>query len=294
MITEPNFQQDGNPVATRFIRKAISYKNQLLVVSDHLGHVTFANCVIDASAGRQPIVNGVKAYDWPQHLPDSPIRCVVHIDTQNVTRAAFERALFSPPDPDPTPNVILLQVSSVDGGLAEDSMIRSNFIWLSMKDRTAYTKVSHWLPEFLVLDFETAKELAAFTDRNQAAKHEETFRHFLDIILPGDPTALLAFRLLCEARLACGNQDELDMSGLKIKAPKDLAAWLAPFSVHGDDNQKIAEVVAMMGSDTAKKAAQAVFSALEKDEKALDEAKEFPGVREWDSSSVSSQEGGGE
>jgi hypothetical protein len=292
MITEPSFQQGGNPVATRFIRKAISYKNQLLVVSDHLGQVTLDNCVIDASAGRQPIVNGVKAYDWSQHLPDSPIRCVVHIDTQNVTRAAFERALFSPPAPDPTPNVILLQVSSVDGGLAEDSMIRSNFIWLSMKYRTAYTMVSHWLPEFLTLDFKTAKELAGFTDRNQAAKHEDKFGHFLDIILPGDPTALLAFRLLCEARLACGNQDDLDMSGLKIKAPRDLGAWLAPFSTHGDEDQRIAAVVALMGSASAKKAAKAVFDALERNENALEEAKVFPGVSELIPSSTPSQEGG--
>jgi len=163
---------------------------------------------------------------------------------------------------------------------------------LMMKDGSSYRSSFPWLTEFLELDFETATKIAVLKVRSEASEYEKEFSHFLDIILPGDPTAELAFRLLCEARVACGSDDEKEMGGLKIYAPKDLAAWLAPFAVSVNGDQKIAAVVAMMGSETAKKAAKAVFDALERNENALEEAKVFPGVSELVPSSTPSQERG--
>ena len=193
--------------------------------------------------------------------------------------------------------LIVLWVSTTAARAGEHTLIPAlpdspKIVQFVMKDGSAYRSRFPWLSEFLALDFETAKKIAVLKVRSEASEYEKEFSHFLDIILPGDPTAELAFRLLCEARVACGRDDEKEMGGLKINAPKDLAAWLAPFAVSGDEDQKIAAVVAMMGSETAKKAAKAVFDALERNENAFEEAKVFPGVSELVLSSTPSQEEG--
>jgi hypothetical protein len=194
--------------------------------------------------------------------------------------------------------LIVLWVSTTPARAGEHTRIPAppdslRIVQFVMKDGNAYRKTSDWLPKFLALDFETAKIISEAQDRDSLdVKIQQRFSHFLDITHPGDPTAELAFRLLCEARVTCGSVDEKDRNGLTIHAPKDLAAWLVPFSVHGDDNQKIAEVVAMMGCETAKKAAQAVFAALQKNENALELAKAFPGVCEFVSGPVTNKSGG--
>lgn len=260
MITEPNFHQHGVPVVDRYIRKAVSYAGKILVVSDYLGEILQIGAIVDASAGRQTIAKGVPTYVWAHHAPESRIRCVVHIDTRYVTRDDFEKALFASPPPAPAPKVILLQVSSVDGGVIEENEIRGDFVWLSMKSRAAYNKVADWLPQFLDLSFEDAVKIVNAPDRAALDPgFQRKHAQLLDITHPGDPTARLGFRLLCEAWLM-NNGKPTTCAGIPITPPGSLDDWLSPFKLGNITPDKVA-VATMMGK-TLEAQATAVLDAV--------------------------------
>lgn len=198
-----------------------------------------------------------------------PVRAVTHITG---TRQDFETGLFPATISKETTggrHVIALQVSRT-GSVDTPSAATEAFVWLSMKSREAYTKVAKWLPEFLELDFETAKALAEIAkggDRAKAYAYETKFAHFLDIILPGRVENLLAFRLLCEACKYKKAEGKIEFEGIEIHAPKGIGQWLAPFgkevSQNANENAKaIDEVAGMVGSGDIKTKAKAVLEAV--------------------------------
>jgi len=62
--------------------------------------------------------------------------------------------------------------------------------------------------------------------------------------------SLLALRLLCEARQACGESPTKQINGITIHAPSGgLDQWLTPFSLSSAAKDKIAEVVNLLEED---------------------------------------------
>jgi hypothetical protein len=166
--------------------------------------------------------------------------------------------------------VIALQATTQDSLTGEGKLLEvleNSYVWLPMNDRSAYHKVSDWLPEFLKLDFDTAKDLAKAAktgDRSKATQFENDYAHLLDIILPGRVANLLAFRLLCEAKEACNRDDKLENykgTRITIHAAKDIGQWLAPFGENLSPPD-ISKVAGMIGSGDVKKAAEEVLNAV--------------------------------
>jgi len=183
--------------------------------------------------------------------------------------------------------LIVLWVSTQDSRNDPHSILTSPaaIVRFAMRDGNAYrTADSKWLPEFLKLTFEQAKQLARFKTRTEASGWESDnpgFEHFLDIILPGRVENLLAFRLLCEAtkvveeentrRTAKGEQTSNTalLSNITIHAPQTIWEWVRPFGITTPedpttqaDAQTIEKVAAMVGSDKVKARAKAVLEAV--------------------------------
>lgn len=194
---------------------------------------------------------------------------VAHLDTTE-TRISVQGDLFDPAVGVGDCNSILLQVTRASVTCA--SACSENFVWFSMKNRHAYEQVGQWLPEFLKLTFEQAKQITGFKNRAEAHELEAEFSHFLDIILPGRVENLLAFRLLCEATKVVAEEntkrtakDEqtsntAELSNITIHAPKDLSEWLAPFGK--SKPEEIPQVASMVGSGVVKEAAEKVLNAV--------------------------------
>ena len=130
-----------------------------------------------------------------------------------------------------------------------------------MNNREAYRKVDLWLPEFMDLDFDTAKIIAQAADRGSLAPEiERKYAHLLDITHPGDATAEFAFRLLCESMVLCDGKATGTVADIPITAPTQLGHWLDPFSPAGaTDDQRIDAVVTMMRSEDKKAAVRQVL-----------------------------------
>jgi hypothetical protein len=190
----------------------------------------------------------------------SPVRIVAHIGG---TREDVTNNLWDAAQHNPGRQAIILEVSSQEATSSLSAGI-GNIVWLSMKSRQAYKKVSDWLPQFLDLTFEDAEKIANEPDR--AALDPEIQRKYaqlLDITHPGDPAAPLAFRLLCEAWYQVNVAGNTLLSDFPITAPTNLDDWLKPFSPEGDsDPATIESVVAKMGdADTKEKAKKVLETA---------------------------------
>jgi len=136
----------------------------------------------------------------------------------------------------------------------------NHYAWLPMNDRTAFRKVDAWLKEFMALDFETAKSIAEAEDRWSLKQEiQEAYEKLLDITHPGDPTAPLAFRLLCDAWHEVHVAGNTELSGFPITAPAILDDWLAPFSPEGTGDPAIASVVSKMGDGDTKEKVKKVL-----------------------------------
>lgn len=163
--------------------------------------------------------------------------------------------------------VIALQVTTEGclslAHLGTQTIAGNQYVWLSMKDRAAYRKVADWLSEFTALDFETANSIASAPDRSSLARFEGVFSHLLDITHPGDPTAPLAFRLLCEAWEAEQVDGVGEPSGFAITAPKIPSDWLAPFVRPDGQVANVQEVVALMDDEDFKGKVKAVLDATD-------------------------------
>lgn len=179
--------------------------------------------------------------------------------------------------------VIAIQCTTRDnlGTASEFLTVAGNeYVWLSMNSREAYRKVDLWLPEFMDLDFATAKLIAEATDRGALdPKVERKYAHLLDITHPGDATAELAFRLLCEAVVLCKGEATAKVGGIPITAATQLGQWLDPFSPTGmPEDQRIDAVVSLMGSEASQIAAREVLTAVKANTGVLEAAQAFPGV----------------
>jgi hypothetical protein len=187
--------------------------------------------------------------------------------------------------------VIALQVTtqeSLDATHENRDDLGNRYVWLSMKDRAAYRRVDDWLNEFMALDFETAGIIAEAPDRSSLAKFERSYRHLLDITHPDDPTAPLAFRLLCEAWMGSQYLTKSDLSGYSICAPASLDDWLEPFRRGENQPATVDAVVAMIGDDATKGKARRVLEASETDR--FEAVRDFLGWK----SATSESKGGAE
>jgi len=167
--------------------------------------------------------------------------------------------------------LIVLRVSTQASAPNGNQVLHApaNIVQFAMQNREAYRSKEPWLGEFLKLNFETAKKIAVLTDRANAAEFETDFSHFLDIILPRRIENRLAFRLLCEAKKACGQGKQGDFKGITIYAPSELDDWLMPFAPpegfpkDNTSDQNIAVVASMIGSGEVLTKAKAVLKAVE-------------------------------
>lgn len=189
----------------------------------------------------------------------SPVRMVAHVGG---TREDVTNHLWSTAARNSERRAIILEVSSQEATASKSAVI-DNIVWLSMKSRTAYKKVSDWLPQFLNLSFDDAVKIAQAKDRGALEpKIQEEYSKLLDITHPGDASAPLAFRLLCEAWKDVNIIKNSELSVFPINAPTILAEWLAPFAPDGiDDPAKIASVVSKMGDAASKGKAEKVLKA---------------------------------
>ncbi len=189
---------------------------------------------------------------------NSPIHVVAHV----INRANFLAAFFKSPaageEFDSRPRIVF-HVGRPES-VAVDSLVSSDIVWISMKSREAYKKVADWLPQFLDLSFEDAVKIANATDRAALDPNfQRKYAQLLDITHPGDPTASLAFGLLCEAWLM-NNGKPTTCEGIPSTPPGSLDDWLAPFKVGNITPDKVA-VAAMMGK-TLEAQATAVLDAV--------------------------------
>lgn len=166
-------------------------------------------------------------------------------------------------------DLIVLWVSTTPERVGEHKLIPEpsespKIVQFVMKDGNAYRATSVWLPQFLALDFETAKAIAAATDRwSLHPDIQRDFAHLLDIIHPGDPTAPLAFRLLCEAWEEVNIKGNTSLSDLPITAPENPSDWLAPFVRAEGRPASIEEVVALMVDGDFKGKVKGVLDATD-------------------------------
>lgn len=77
-----------------------------------------------------------------------------------------------------------------------------------------------------------------------------------------DPSneAVLAFRLLCEAKQLCGDSPTKELNGITINAPMTIAQWLAPFGK--SKASEISDVANLIGSGDVRTKAEAVLKAV--------------------------------
>lgn len=97
----------------------------------------------------------------------------------------------------------------------------------------------------------------------EAARDTSTQRVFLDRVLTiwsAFPVNLLAFRLLCEAKQACGIESKAEINGITVHAPENIGHWLAPFGKSKVEH--IGEVAVMIGNGELKTKAKAVLDAV--------------------------------
>jgi len=202
---------------------------------------------------------------------DSLWRVVCHINTNRTSFATSPEPLI-PGVPLFPPaltgqKVIALQVATSDS-LPDDPTVQhtdagNDYVWLSMKSREAYKRVSDWLPQLLDLSFDDAVQIANARDRGALPPRiQDAYTKLLDITHPGDPTASLAFRLLCEAWKEVKVTGNTEVSGFPITAPSGLEEWVAPFSPDGsDETAKIASVVSKIGDADTKVRVKDVLEA---------------------------------
>jgi hypothetical protein len=181
---------------------------------------------------------------------------LVHVVAHVESRDVFTTGVFEPPAEGQTAvsgPLIVLQVSRPES-VADASESSDRIVWLSMKSREAYKKVSDWLKQFLDLSFEDAVKIAKESERAALDPDiQRKYAQLLDITHPGDPAAPLAFRLLCEAWYEKNVAGESELSGFPITAPTILDDWLAPFSADEKvDPASIASVCAKMGDNVTK------------------------------------------
>jgi hypothetical protein len=249
-----------------FKQHGVVIKDSIVVLHDHRRTAACPGAVTIAE-GQVSRAN-VADRDFPNCLvADGPLQQVVHaichIDTNRTNIQFF----------DPTcaqfPKVIALHVSSTPQS-GSDHASDNSTVWLSMKDGACYRDSNDWLPEFLSLDFRTAKdlvEIAKVGDRSNASEYESEFAHLLDIILPGRVEHSLAFRLLCEAQKCMKIDGKSDCVGIEIHSPEGIDQWLDPFGrKQGTDlvatAKAIDEVSSLIGSGTIKNKAKAVLHAV--------------------------------
>ncbi|MEI8040601.1 MAG: hypothetical protein WCL11_04275 [Verrucomicrobiota bacterium] len=266
--------------------KAIALRigSAALVVSDHAYPIperpdSNGQLKYDATVSRVEI-----AHDVPEFCDESPdlVHCVAH--TERAKRPdEFMKKFF-----DGTPagkKVIIVHVASspIPEEIKSEKMeipLGPTFYWLSMKDRAAYDREpGKWLSEFLTLTAQQAEDLVNYGDRSDVPSvTENDCARFLDIILPRRIEQRLAFRLLCEAKEACGEQDSTELCGITIHAPKDLGEWLEPFG--GSGAHDISRVAGMIGSGNIKAAAELVLKAVNENGHLSDAITNFLNVSE--------------
>ena len=240
------------PNTNHWKRKILFANGIPLALHDHrnttniIGAVTVENGqLLRANVADVDFIQQLNTLD--QNPVTNPEHAIIHI-TGN--RIDFVTACY--PCNDAYKGIILQATTQVS--LNESHEATENVVWLSMADRTAYTKVSEWLSEFLALDFVTAKSIAEAEDRwSLKPEIQKKYEKLLDITHPGDPAATLAFHLLCEAWHEVNVVGNKELSGFPIAAPSNLDDWLAPFSPEkADDPIRIASVVAKMGDNDTK------------------------------------------
>lgn len=258
------------PVDHRWVRQVFSAANQpgkQIVLHDHtLG--------LDLSPnGEHSLeVAGVEFGQYVgEHQDDdltSPVRMIAHIGG---TREEVFEVLFTSQGEGEgeTRPVIILEVSSQEA-TASVSAHSNTVVWLSMKDREAYKRVSDWLPQFLDLDFQTATQIANTPNRSDLESElQRNFSRILEVTHPGDPTAPFAFRRLCEAWSCVNVSGKEKLSGFSVTAPGSLMDWLAPFSSQSTGKAaSIDSVPHMMGDAATRDKAKAILGSADSDPKA--------------------------
>jgi len=165
--------------------------------------------------------------------------------------------------------LIVLRVSTTAQQGAEHQVLPAPpapaaIVELSMKDGNAYRQNTGWLGQFLLLSFEEATEIAGAANRGDLS--EEIRRkcpNLLDITHPGDPTAPLAFRLLCEAWEEKEINRKNELSGFEFEAPANSEEWRKPFTRAEGQTVTIEEVVALMVDGDFKGKVRAVLDATD-------------------------------
>jgi hypothetical protein len=237
-----------------------TYRNVVLIdggpltVADYrgVGPYDLGSSIQIQVADRPFEIEGVSAFG------QSPVRGIVHT---LVDPNVYVKTLYDENQP-ANLEAILLRAST-SFSVLKDHYFEGMIVCFSMKNGDAYRNTSEWLKEFMALDFETAKTIAEAPDRSSLADLEGGYRHLLDITHPGDPTAELAFRLLCEAWEAEQIDGVSELSGFAITAPRNLSGWLAPFGSREGQAATSEEVVAMMGDEDLKAKVWAVLNAVD-------------------------------
>jgi hypothetical protein len=190
----------------------------------------------------------------------SPVRMVAHIGgtREDVVNLLTLHTSIAPR------LAVILEVSSQEA-VPLPSIESTNFVWLSMKSREAYKRVSDWLPQFLDLSFKDAVKIAKATDRTELDPDlQQRYAQLLDITHPGDPSASLAFRLFCEA-WTLNNGQTTKHDGISITPPDSLDRWVTPFKV-GTTTSYNTAVAAMMGTPSLRAKAADVLNAAERND----------------------------
>jgi len=267
---------------TDFKQHDLFLKGRCLVLRDHRNSGPGAVTIQSGQVTRADVadVDFLRSGVSLTEVQVTPLaHAVCHLDEANRNDVDF---FESDGDVSARPKVVILQASTAAGGVSWPHERCDDTVWLSMKDRMAYSRVSEWSPQFLNLSFEDAATIAQAPDRSALAKFEGGFSRILDITHPGDPTAPLAFRLLCEAWY------EKNVNGNnRINAPGSLEEWLNPFNVKGDsESDRMQAVVALMRSED-REVVKKVLKAANEKQNLAEAVKAFPGF------SVDSSPGGG-
>jgi hypothetical protein len=230
--THPQDPNTGQLIPDKWKAKALQFDTRLLVLADHLGGIE-GNGPFEAKVAGHPVVSNCPAYSNPS--PEE-IHIVAHTPQGDRDADSFfvdgQRA---------GKKLIILHVSSA-GPVATESEEKPDSVWLTAKDLGAYkTESDKWVKQFLSLTYEDAKKLLPPQCKERSSVPSEIegkCPEFLDIIFPGRIENRLAFRLLREAKNACGEKEivaNFNGTGLTINAPKTLEDWRNPF---GDDDAK--------------------------------------------------------
>ena len=276
-INEPHRQDPQNPGAViqdRWKRKALLHEGKLLVVEDWTGAITGTGPTFEGVVARHPVLGHTSPFTGD--LPNE-IHAIAHTEggRKNITTEQFFTAQASK-------KVIVLHVGSTGPVPAYQANSKftshhgARFVWLRATDLNAY-RTDGWLGQFLKLTFEDAEELAKCTSRAEiSGEIDRRCPEFLDIIFPGRIENRLAYRLLREARAACGDKGEVpDFSGtgLTIHAPKSLEDWWKPFDCeNGRDDAKAIRVLARCIVDEGDPSIESGWSEVKKHATSGDDA----------------------